>query len=377
MLLSSAISRSASQEQQKWLLAVQKRLRATQEMLSSLKAIKMMGMERRVHRLVSNLRLDEMRAAKTFRKLLAITAVLCEFSLLAPPPTFLSFFLSFFFKCWTIYQGRCRTLQHRADTFSGIAYATLTLSPLLVFGVYLAVTGIDSSAVDAPRMFTSLVLIALLASPLIHLFQALPTLGAAYGCFQRLHDFLSLGKRPPVRGGDHPTAHLPDVVVSIKNASFGYDPRKPLLHDVSLDLRKGTYVTILGAVGTGKTLLLKSILGEAYSLQGKVYSSTGSFAYCSQKPWLENISAESNWIQHAEEDADWMGRVSYACALDDVVKLTDYRSGTVGSGGTRLSGGQRQRLVSAPTEPCVIDSNWCGFLTYSISPTRPSQGPWL
>jgi ABC-type multidrug transport system fused ATPase/permease subunit len=179
-----------------------------------------------------------------------------------------------------------------------------------------------------------------------------------------------------MREGD-PTVHSPEIAVSIKNASFGYDPRKPLLHNVSLDFRKGTYVTILGAVGTGKTLLLRSILDEAYSLQGEVYSSTGSFAYCSQKPWLENISAESNWIQHAEGDAEWIGRVSYACALDDVVKLTDYRSGKVGSGGTRLSGGQRQRLVSAPTEPCVIDSNWCGFLTNSISPTRPSQGPWL
>ncbi|KAK3293679.1 putative multidrug resistance protein MDR [Chaetomium fimeti] len=303
MLLSSVISKSASRAQQKWLNAVQSRLRATQKMLSSLKAIKMMGMESRVHGLVSSLRLDEMRAAKPFRKLLTMTAVL--------------------------------------------SYATLTLSPLLVFGVYLAVTGMDSSAVDAPRMFTSLVLIALLASPLIHLFQALPTLGAAYGCFQRLHDFLSLEERPPVGDGDPTVLLPPDVVVSIRNASPGYDLTKPLLHDVRLDLKKGKHVVILGAVGTGKTLLLKSILGEAYDLGGKVHSSTSSFAYCSQNPWLENISAESNWIQHAEGDADWLKRVLYACALDDVVKLSDYSSGKIGSGGTRLSGGQRQRLAIA------------------------------
>lgn len=237
-------------------------------------------------------------------------------------------------------------MQQHADTSSDTAYATLTLSPLLVFGVYLAVTGIDSPAVDATRMFTSLVLIALLASPLIHLFQALPTLGAAYGCFQRLRDFLSLEERPP-RTCVVPTVHSTDVVVSVKDASLGYDPTIPLLHNVSLDVKKGTYVAILGAVGSGKTLLLKSILGEAYSLGGEVHSSTDSFAYCSQNPWLENISAESNWIRHAEGDTDWMKRVSYACALDDVVKLKDYSLGKVGSGGTRLSGGQRQRLVSA------------------------------
>lgn len=80
VLLSTVISKYASREQQKWLHAVQTRLRATQKMLSSLKAIKMMGMEMRVHRLVSNLRLDEMKAAKPFRKLLTITAALCEYS---------------------------------------------------------------------------------------------------------------------------------------------------------------------------------------------------------------------------------------------------------------------------------------------------------
>ncbi len=78
MLLSTVISRFTSQEQQRWLQAVQKRLGATTKTLASLKAIKMMGMERRVQVLVSNLRLDEMRAAKTFRKLLSLTAVLCK-----------------------------------------------------------------------------------------------------------------------------------------------------------------------------------------------------------------------------------------------------------------------------------------------------------
>ncbi len=81
MLLSAAISRSSSREQQKWLQVVQTRLAATKKMLSALKSIKMMGMESRVHALISTLRIDEMRTAKPFRKLLTATAVLCK-----PPP---------------------------------------------------------------------------------------------------------------------------------------------------------------------------------------------------------------------------------------------------------------------------------------------------
>ncbi len=187
-------------------------------------------------------------------------------------------------------------------------------------------------------MFTSLVLISLLASPLIHLFQALPTLGAAHGCFQRVHEFFGLDERlPPASETRDPTVSSPDIVVS-EHASFGYEPGKPLLHDVNLSLRKGKHVVILGAVGTGKSLLLKSILGEACTLQGRVSRSTDSVAYCSQTPWLENTSAELNWMQHASGDPDWMEQVASACALDDVVKLGDYRSGKVGSGGSRLSG---------------------------------------
>lgn len=356
-LLSTALSRLTSKEQQKWLQAVQKRLGATQKMLASLKAIKMMGMERRVHRLVSNLRLDEMTAAKTFRKLLSLTAVLCK-SISNPAP---------------------RHDRVYSDTLPGIptAYATLTHSPLLVFGAYLAAIGIDSSAgdVDAPRMFTCLVLIALLASPLIHLFQALPTLGAAHGCFQRLHDFFSLNERLPLVIDRELAVSSPDVVVSAEQASFGYEGGKSLLHDVNLSLKKGKHVVILGAVGTGKSLLLKSILGEACIVQGRVSRSTVSIAYCAQTPWLENTSAESNWTQHAAGDSGWMEQVAWACFMDDVVKLEDYRSGKVGSGGTRLSGGQRQRLVSESEG--LVTRAWHCYLTHLFSPPRPLRELWL
>lgn len=207
-------------------------------------------------------------------------------------------------------------------------------------------------------MFTSLVLIALLASPLIHLFQALPTLGAAYGCFQRLQDFLALQEHQPQlplapepRTGQRASSKdKENVLISIRGASFGYVPDKSaILSDVNLDIKRGKYVAVLGAVGTGKSLLLKSVLGEAYRLNDgdQLKMRTDSVAYCSQTPWLENMSAKANWTRHADSrDPSWMALVAHACALDDIVGLPDYSSGTVGSGGSRLSGGQRQRLVS-------------------------------
>ncbi|KAK3900029.1 P-loop containing nucleoside triphosphate hydrolase protein [Staphylotrichum tortipilum] len=307
MLLSAAISRSSSREQQKWLQVVQTRLAATKKMLSALKSIKMMGMDVRVHALISALRVSEMRTAKPFRKLLTATAVL--------------------------------------------SYATLTLSPLLVFATYLGLNGLSPSSVDGPRMFTSLVLIALLASPLIHLFQALPTLGAAYGCFQRLRDFLVLEEMEALVSdlGVGQEAGGEEVVVSVRGADLGYEEGKAVLNGVSLEVGRGKQVAIVGGVGAGKTTLLKGVLGEVGWVKGAVgCRAKGGVAYCAQTPWLENVSAEANWTRHARGGgAEWLAKVAHACALDDVMKLEDYRSGTVGSGGTRLSGGQRQRLTIA------------------------------
>ncbi|KAK0651013.1 P-loop containing nucleoside triphosphate hydrolase protein [Cercophora newfieldiana] len=317
MAVTSTISRSMAEQQGAWLLAVQTRLQATQKMLSDLKAIKMMGMEKRMSDLVSTLRVNEMAAARPFRSLLAASSI--------------------------------------------ISYTTLSISPLLVFGAYLGTNGLDSTVVDATRMFTSLVLVALLTSPLVHLFQVLPGLGAAYGCLNRLQDFLALYELPvhpnPVHRFETENKRDPlvndedDVLISLKGVSLAYAvDEQTVLRQVDLEVKRGKRVAILGAVGTGKSLLLKFLLGEAHSLNdgGGTEIRTDSFAYCSQKPWLENISAEANWTRYARsQDTSWMTRITHACALDDIISLEDYASGTVGSGGSRLSGGQRQRLALA------------------------------
>lgn len=43
-----------------------------------MKAVKMMGVDTKVRRLINDLRISEMKAAKTFRLLLMITVVLCK-----------------------------------------------------------------------------------------------------------------------------------------------------------------------------------------------------------------------------------------------------------------------------------------------------------
>lgn len=230
----------------------------------------------------------------------------------------------------------------------------LTIAPLLVLATYVGISGAAHAELDTTKMFSSLVIISLLGGPLIHLLQGLPTIGSAYGCFKRIHDFMKITEpRNTVKAiaGCGTVTATPDtdatLAVSLQDASFGWTTEKSILRNVNLRIEQGLQIAIVGRVGSGKSLLMKSIVGEAELLGGTVAVTNRSVAYCGQTAWLENISAEMNWTQYvASSDMSWLEKVRHACALEDVEKLSDYRHGTVGSGGVRLSGGQRQRLVS-------------------------------
>jgi phospholipid/cholesterol/gamma-HCH transport system ATP-binding protein len=50
-------------------------------------------------------------------------------------------------------------------------------------------------------------------------------------------------------------------VVELRNVSFGYDPARPVLRDVSLSIPRGSVVGIMGQSGCGKTTTLRIVMG--------------------------------------------------------------------------------------------------------------------
>ncbi len=230
------------------------------------------------------------------------------------------------------------------------AYSTITLSPPLVFGVYIALAS-DDQGLDVSRLFTSLSLINLLATPVMHLCQAIPVLGAAHGCMARIQSFLELEEQSDRRTTIAPSQSLETEarnIFSVRNVSLGWTAGKPILHNINFDVKRGSRVAILGRIGSGKSLLLKGLLSEVEEISGVISVAEGaSFAYCSQTPWLENASAEENWTGRcASRTPAVLGKMAQDYALKDIQNLQDYKTGTIGSQGVKLSGGQRHRLVS-------------------------------
>ena len=58
-------------------------------------------------------------------------------------------------------------------------------------------------------------------------------------------------------------------LLSFENISIGYD-NHPIVENLSFDIEKGDYLTILGENGAGKSTLLKTMLGLIKPLSGKI-----------------------------------------------------------------------------------------------------------
>lgn len=60
-------------------------------------------------------------------------------------------------------------------------------------------------------------------------------------------------------------------VLAFRSVTFGYQPQRPVLHNVTFDLRPGQIAAILGPNGVGKTTLLSLALGWLSAWTGEIY----------------------------------------------------------------------------------------------------------
>jgi ATP-binding cassette subfamily B protein len=130
------------------------------------------------------------------------------------------------------------------------------------------------------------------------------------------------------------------------------------LGGVDLTVRRGELVAVTGAVGAGKSTLVRALLGlipvEAGTItwNGEVVADPSTFlvpprvAYLPQVPRLFSEQlAETVLLGLPDDDLDaalWL-----ACLDDDVADMVDGAATMVGPRGVRLSGGQIQRVAAA------------------------------
>jgi len=130
--------------------------------------------------------------------------------------------------------------------------------------------------------------------------------------------------------------------------------------DVDLAISGGSFTVITGAIGAGKTTLVRALLGLVPAEAGRVHwngahvDDPGRFfvppraAYAGQVPRLFSASLEENVTLGWPAAADEMAAALALAALDrDVAEFPEGLATMVGPRGVRLSGGQLQRATAA------------------------------
>ncbi len=149
--------------------------------------------------------------------------------------------------------------------------------------------------------------------------------------------------------------------IGFKDVVFGYKSYEPVLKNITLDIRPGEMVGIVGHSGVGKSTLINLIM-RLYDINGGNISIDGTdIRNISQKALHESIgvvfqetflfagSLFEN-ITYAKPDATYeevIAASKIANAHEFIVKLPDAYNTIVGENGYSLSGGERQRVAIA------------------------------
>lgn len=229
------------------------------------------------------------------------------------------------------------------------------LAPAMTFGIAILV---GKGNLDLATAFTSLNIMQLVLGPLAWLASSAPFIFTALAAAERLQDFIEISeenKRFNAGVSDFSdideSPSMPmfpgNPILAAKAATVKVKSKdEPILNDVSFTIQPGSFTVIAGKVGSGKSVLIRALLGQLPS-SGAMLRQTSNVAYCAQTTWLVNATARENIIGQSEWDEEWYNTVVGACALDrDFQELPDGDSALVGSKGLSLSGGQKQRIVS-------------------------------
>jgi ABC-type multidrug transport system fused ATPase/permease subunit len=149
--------------------------------------------------------------------------------------------------------------------------------------------------------------------------------------------------------------------IHMSGVRFGYDPDRPVLHDIDLNIAAGSTVALIGPTGCGKTTLT-TLIPRFYDVQAGTIELDGqdvrsvtlrslraAVGIVSQDTFLFSTTVAEN-IAFGTPDAtpeDIVAAARQAQAHEFICDLPDGYETIVGERGLSLSGGQRQRIAIA------------------------------
>ncbi|MCD7857105.1 MAG: ABC transporter ATP-binding protein/permease [Clostridiales bacterium] len=243
-----------------------------------------------------------------------------------------------------------RRLRLSVSTVS-IAAGLLAQFGVFFAGVWMVLAGRN---ITVGTVIAFVNLMNFIVTPISELPGLLTARRAALGLLEKM---ASLLRRNSGRGGRAVPARLAQGIRT-EHLSFGYEPGREVLHDVSVTFEAGKCYAIVGSSGCGKSTLLHLLRGGAADYQGSITydgvegrdisnaSLSDLVASIQQDIFVFNATLRDNVTMFRDFPDE---EVADALRMANLTDLAAARGEgcLCGEGGAELSGGERQRIAIA------------------------------
>ncbi|MCR5162312.1 MAG: ABC transporter ATP-binding protein/permease [Lachnospiraceae bacterium] len=162
---------------------------------------------------------------------------------------------------------------------------------------------------------------------------------------------------------EHPDYDIPDGSISFEHVYFSYSStsEEPVLSDISLSIRSGETIGIIGGTGSSKSSLV-SLISRLYDVTEGCVKVGGKDVRCYDMETLRNqvavvlqknvlfsgtILENLRWGREDASPEECRDACRLACADEFIMRMPDGYDTFIEQGGTNVSGGQKQRLCIA------------------------------
>lgn len=233
----------------------------------------------------------------------------------------------------------------------------------MAFGFTAGALFVINNDISLGTFITYMAMLGWIINPMRELGRLIVQISTGLVSFDRIagvvrHDWEVLGKSDPV-----PTDNMKGNI-RFSHVNFSYEDGKPVLQDISFEVRAGQTVALLGSTGSGKTSMM-ALLTRFYDYtQGSItldgielteyprYFLRANIGVVQQEPFLFSRTIRENityGVQHEVTDEEVYAAARAAAVHEVIMEFPEAYATVVGERGVTLSGGQKQRVALART----------------------------